>query len=240
MLRNRDLRAVITCAQALEDIVDSAQFYAAVLPLLRGLVAADVASFNVIDVGARRSERPIVDPPDAYWEAPADVLGRYAHQNPLVSAGRLDAIKFSDYITRRELHRLEIYDLIYAPMSVEHQMAFTVPAPRPKVVVGLALSRLRPDFSERDRSVLNSIRPFVQHAYARVTRHPQLLPAEALGLTRRQAEILERLARGQSSIQIAHALHISERTVHKHLEHIYRRLEVPSRAAAVARGLGLG
>lgn len=237
-LRNRDLRSVIAGARALEDIRDSAGFYAAILGLLDGLVHSDITSFNIVDLTAQTSQVPVIDPPEAYFESAEDLLGTYGHQNPLITAVRPDAIKFSDYMTRRELHRLDIYDLLYARISIEYQMAFRVPAPDGKVF-GFALSRLRPDYSERDRAVINAFRPFVENAYARIVMPPQPLPAAVLGLTPRQGEVLRQLAVGRSNQQIAHAMQISERTVHKHLENIYRRLDVPSRSAAVARGLGI-
>ncbi len=236
-LRNHDLRAVIDCAQALEDIVDSAEFHATILPLLRRLVSADVASFNVIDLAAHSAERPIVDPPDAFFEAAADILGTYGHQNPLIRAHRPDAAKLSDYLTQRELHRLEFYDLVLAITEVEHQIAFSLSGLSQKVV-GIALSRRRPDFTETDRAVLNAIRPFVAGAYIRVTARRPSLPATATNLTPRQSEVLEHLTSGMSSLQIARSMDISERTVHKHLEHIYAELGVPSRSAAIARAFG--
>lgn len=54
----------------------------------------------------------------------------------------------------------------------------------------------------------------------------------ALGLTRRQAEVLHLLWRGAANTEIAAALSISEHTVRHHLEDIYRRLGVRSRAGA--------
>lgn len=56
----------------------------------------------------------------------------------------------------------------------------------------------------------------------------------ALGLTRRQAEVLRLVALGSSTEQVAAALAISTATVRKHLEHVYDRLGVTSRTAAVA------
>jgi LuxR family transcriptional regulator of csgAB operon len=59
---------------------------------------------------------------------------------------------------------------------------------------------------------------------------PQVLLA--LGLTRRQREVLQLLWRGSTNADIALALSISEHTVRHHLEDIYRRLGVKSRVAA--------
>lgn len=67
------------------------------------------------------------------------------------------------------------------------------------------------------------------------------VPEEALvafALSPRQVEILRHLSQGKSNAEIGAALELSARTVKKHLEHIYSRLGVGSRAAAVARVFG--
>jgi DNA-binding CsgD family transcriptional regulator len=56
----------------------------------------------------------------------------------------------------------------------------------------------------------------------------------SLGLTRRQAEVLALAAAGMGTAEIADALFISPVTVRKHFEHLYERIGVHSRAAAVA------
>ncbi len=54
------------------------------------------------------------------------------------------------------------------------------------------------------------------------------------GLTPRELEILELLADGQSSDEIAGDLFISSKTVATHIEHIFIKLDVHSRVEAVA------
>jgi DNA-binding CsgD family transcriptional regulator len=54
----------------------------------------------------------------------------------------------------------------------------------------------------------------------------------ALGLTRRQAEVLHLTWQGSANAEIGVALNISEHTVRHHLEDIYRQLGVKSRVAA--------
>jgi DNA-binding CsgD family transcriptional regulator len=58
-------------------------------------------------------------------------------------------------------------------------------------------------------------------------------------LTRREAEILAWLAQGRTNEEIGLALSISPLTVKKHLEHIYSKLGIHGRAAAVARSFQL-
>jgi CheY-like chemotaxis protein/DNA-binding CsgD family transcriptional regulator len=57
---------------------------------------------------------------------------------------------------------------------------------------------------------------------------------DALGLTFREAEILMWISRGKTNKEVGLILESSHRTVNKHLEHIYEKLGVTTRAAAVA------
>lgn len=55
-----------------------------------------------------------------------------------------------------------------------------------------------------------------------------------LGLTFREAEVLLWLSRGKSNRDIAEILGLSPRTVNKHLEQMFLKLEVDNRASATA------
>lgn len=59
-------------------------------------------------------------------------------------------------------------------------------------------------------------------------------------LTKREHEVLALLKSGKTNRQIATALVIEESTVETHLDHIYRKLDVPNRTAAVAKALQSG
>jgi DNA-binding CsgD family transcriptional regulator len=59
-------------------------------------------------------------------------------------------------------------------------------------------------------------------------------PALPGGLTRREVEVLRLLAAGRTNREIAAELTISEKTVEQHLLNIYQKLQVDSRAKAVA------
>lgn len=57
---------------------------------------------------------------------------------------------------------------------------------------------------------------------------------DSLGLTFREAEILMWISRGKTNKEVGLILESSHRTVNKHLEHIFEKLGVATRAAAVA------
>lgn len=54
------------------------------------------------------------------------------------------------------------------------------------------------------------------------------------GLTRRELEVLSRIARGATNRQVAQQLHLSDKTVGRHLANIYAKLGVSTRTAAAS------
>jgi DNA-binding CsgD family transcriptional regulator len=59
----------------------------------------------------------------------------------------------------------------------------------------------------------------------------------ALGLTFREAEILMWISRGKTNKEVGMILDTSPRTINKHLEHVFEKLGVVTRAAAVSIAL---
>ncbi|MGO3152082.1 MAG: response regulator [Galactobacter sp.] len=59
-------------------------------------------------------------------------------------------------------------------------------------------------------------------------------------LSSREIEVLQHVANGQSNDRIAHTLHISAATVKSHLVHVFTKLNVSSRTAAVAKARDAG
>ncbi len=80
----------------------------------------------------------------------------------------------------------------------------------------------------------------------RLTRRPPAGPFEknqaaldALGVTAREYEVLERLAAGESNKEIARSLDLSPNTVKTHLARLYEKLEVSRRTQAIQKAKDL-
>lgn len=69
---------------------------------------------------------------------------------------------------------------------------------------------------------------------------PAAASAPDLSLTLRQLQVLQGVCEGQSNKHIARELGVGERTVKDHLALVYARLQVSTRAEAVARAAALG
>jgi DNA-binding CsgD family transcriptional regulator len=108
------------------------------------------------------------------------------------------------------------------------------------------LGRTGGDFTDEDLELACRLQPlivgldrqveFLRDAYGRLP-----LPVGECRLTGRELTVLVLLAEGRTAQAIGHNLSLSPRTVHKHLEHIYRKLGVADRldAVRVSKALGL-
>jgi DNA-binding CsgD family transcriptional regulator len=208
------------------------------------LVDADWIGYNELDCVRRQVlflvERP-GDPADAGLDEDEWTI---LEQHPICQAharGDFRTLKLSDFFTSRELRRTGLYHDWFAPFDVEHEVELALPAPQwhTRTFV-LDRAKGRRDFSERDRLVLDLLKPhltrLLEKAAAR-RRAPE--ENEATQLTAREREVLAWVARGKTNPQIAEALWVSPATVRKHLENVYGKLGVNTRTAAVAQFLGL-
>lgn len=83
------------------------------------------------------------------------------------------------------------------------------------------------------------ISPEVTRRVLQVIQSGQGVPSEA-GLSKREMEVLDCLANGMTSAQIAGELFITENTVKTHVRHILEKLEASNRAEAVSKAIQMG
>jgi DNA-binding NarL/FixJ family response regulator len=80
--------------------------------------------------------------------------------------------------------------------------------------------------------------PSIAQKTLRLLRNPvafQSLPKEDFKLTDRETEVLEQLGKGLSYTKIAENIFLSPSTVRKHIENIYKKLQVHSKLEAVEK-----
>jgi DNA-binding CsgD family transcriptional regulator len=97
---------------------------------------------------------------------------------------------------------------------------------------------------QRDRYLLDFIYPHLIQARQNSISFTNIQPSsfsvellQLLGLTKREAEVLWAISQDRSNADIAKFLKCSVSTVKKHLEHIYEKLNVQTRTAAVMTAL---
>jgi DNA-binding CsgD family transcriptional regulator len=100
------------------------------------------------------------------------------------------------------------------------------------------------DFSEDDMAVARRVQPLLLAVQRQVHVLNVLLPSTLphdFGLSGRELAVLQLLSTGKTAGAIGAVLGCSARTVQKHVEHAYRKLEVNDKVSAVriAREAGL-
>jgi ATP/maltotriose-dependent transcriptional regulator MalT len=122
---------------------------------------------------------------------------------------------------------LDIWQSLEAPYDVA----------RVRVLVGLACRALGDDETatlELDAARAGFVQLGAAADVARVDALGERRSRDRHGLTERELEVLRLVAAGRSNREIAGALVISEHTVARHVQNIYAKLDVSSRAAAGA------
>lgn len=236
-LRSQDLRNALDFVSTASSADGPEPFPEPVVDLLTRLVPGEFGGYYEWQLPYQQCvavELPFPTPPDV-----ADARAAYCSTYPLTNLllrSEARALKLSDFVTVRELHKLEYFDLVLRPFGIEHQIRLWLSAPQGRSHV-FYLSRRRNDgdFEERDRTLLELLRPFLNALHERFQLRGALAPLSWDGLTERETEVLRWLARGKTNAEIAALLFVSPHTVRKHLEHVYEKLGVRSRTAAVAR-----
>ena len=243
------LKHAMRLVETLGELDDPGGFAGLALPGLARLVGSDSQSFTVL--GAGPGQVGVTRHPDGI-ESPGSqaVFAAHVHEHPLVNyyreTGDPHPVMISDFLSRQEFHRLNLYAEYFRWIPVEYQIAFGLPVEGPEII-GIALNRAGNDFTEGERDLLSVIRFPLMTALQRARRRQcacEGLATAASGalsgvasLTDREIRVLRLAALGRTNRAIAHALDISPRTVAKHLEHIYRKLDVNSRTSAVFAAL---
>jgi DNA-binding CsgD family transcriptional regulator len=116
-----------------------------------------------------------------------------------------------------------------------HRLQMKYEAARTAVLLGLCCTalgdlgsaRLEFDVARRTFTDLGAVTDL---ARVRTTE-----PGSTSALSRREREVLAQVAAGKTNREIADVLTISQHTVGRHLENIFAKLGVTTRAAAIAR-----
>jgi DNA-binding CsgD family transcriptional regulator len=184
--------------------------------------------------------RQVDDADELYWTMGPCAITRYRS-----TTGDLSAARLSDVVAWRRYRESPVYREYFMPGGVGHMLDLGLPA-RPGWQRTILICRHRSDgdFPERDRDVLEQLRPHLLAREARAAlrrRLRELAPADEdttgsdTTLTIREREIVFLAAQGRTNTQIAAELWITPATVKKHLENVYDKLGVRSRAAAAKR-----
>jgi DNA-binding CsgD family transcriptional regulator len=161
-----DYQLLLSCIEGLHRCRRLEDFPKDSLAELQRLVPSRLVCYAEIDYKRNRAVN-VFDPPMPYAKPP-EVWMRSLHDHPVLNyfktTGDGQAIKISDFVDEAEYHQLDVYRTIYKNTGAEDQMGFGVQVDG-GFVLGYAFDRGERSFVERDRILLNLIRPHVIQAY---------------------------------------------------------------------------
>lgn len=236
LLSDRDLRGLTDVVEGRRDEPTDGLPWA-VLDGLAALVPCDAVSFYEADVAHYRTtllqwnepgDRCLgttCDEPETkyFW----DCARRFA---PCGRPPQSGPVTWSDCYSPGQLRGVALYADFYGPAGWRGGMHLAFPA-LPGHTRKISFWRgPGPDFTARDRLVVELLRPHLWEIHAETQRRRVEVPR----LTEREWEVLELVRHGYANLEIARHLCVSVSTVRKHLEHVFARTGARSRTEAVA------
>jgi DNA-binding CsgD family transcriptional regulator len=162
-LRHQELKAFSEALLELYTPGPHADFPDRISDILRRCLSFDLLSYH--EIVDNQNQRALV-----YPDTPFDMqaFDTYLDQHPTWNAFTRDhmesSVKISDFLTRNEWERTDLYNHIFRPFAIRNQLAFITLGELPQL--GIALNRSRRDFSEEDRSILDLLKPHSTKAFS--------------------------------------------------------------------------
>jgi len=165
----QDMHAAMKALGRLHGHADAEAFPKLVVEAISPLVSNEALHYNEFE--RKRMVRAVAREGDPVTPELLTVFASHAHQHPgfaYVERTRDgSAHTISDFLSRANWRRLPLYNEFYRRLGHDDQMYFTVEvSPDAGRIVSVAMNRTRPSFSERERGLLNLMRPYIVQAYA--------------------------------------------------------------------------
>jgi DNA-binding CsgD family transcriptional regulator len=184
-LRYADLEGVVHFAGEVAAIDETEQlaFPRHLLESLRDLIGSESTTYCELDRPGRRV-LALLDVPDDDGAPDDEVFWRLRHEHPGCSyedrTGDFSPHKLSDFVTVQQLKRLQIYTDFLRVAGVTHEISVGLPAPLTHTKLFLfANGAERGDFGERERTILELVRPHLIRRYEAVCARRRAVAALA-------------------------------------------------------------
>ncbi|MCZ7627361.1 MAG: hypothetical protein C3F12_03900 [Candidatus Methylomirabilota bacterium] len=175
-LTSPQLRKLLTFLEGLAAIPDQEAFVRYLLAAAPGLIPCEMLTYNEM-IPSQRISRNWVVPQEVHPPETDAIWAQHMHEHPTLmyyaKTREGQARTISDFLSQSQLHRLGLYNELYRGWHVEDVLTAVchVSITAPTIVVGVGFYRNRRTFSERDRLLLNLLRPHLVQTYARIQAH---------------------------------------------------------------------
>lgn len=183
-----DTQNLLDAIEKLYSLDDSILFETKALVIVNQLVPSEIPTFFYGDIQSRQFSHVFLPGCTGYTPEMYEVKRSHWDKHPLawnMPQTLTGAYKVSDFLSEKSLHQLkEFYQQFLRVIDCEDQMTIclpntTVPTPtnfgqQNHLLTLLSLNRSQRSFTERDRTILNLLRPHLFQAYSNAQRYYQL------------------------------------------------------------------
>jgi DNA-binding CsgD family transcriptional regulator len=190
-LEFNDLQKLNQSIQQLYALHNLETFGVDALLIIDRLVPSDIPLFHITNVQTQTVQDTFL--PDYPGLSPemTNLKIQHLHEHPIaqnMNQALQGACKISDFLSPQEFHQKEgLYQEFMRPLATEDQMMLFLPsnnsgdwaqlATANALLVGFAFNRSQRSFTERDRLLLNLLRPHLFQAYCNSQKYNQLQTA---------------------------------------------------------------
>jgi DNA-binding CsgD family transcriptional regulator len=183
-----DTQSLLQGIQALYTFCNLETFGVDALTILNQLVPSDIPTFHATKVRTHQISHTFLPDFPGFTPEIEKVIDRHFGEHPIIHhmpQTLNGAYQTSDFVSQKELHCFEaLYQQFLRPLDLEEQMTFFLPnaisgswskiTQTDATLVGFSLNRAQHNFTERDRLILNLLRPHLFQAYRNVQHYQQL------------------------------------------------------------------
>jgi DNA-binding CsgD family transcriptional regulator len=170
-LTSKQLKQLLDFLRAGYACHDQEAFVTHLLGGISTLIPAEATSYSEVDLRTGWVGEIRIMPAEVAFPGHRDIFTAHMTEHPIPAyyqqTGDGSAIKISDFLTQRQFHRLGLYQELFRLVGLEDQMAVSLAGPGSSQT-GITLGRRRRSFTERERLLLDLLRPHLVQAYANV------------------------------------------------------------------------
>jgi DNA-binding CsgD family transcriptional regulator len=181
-----DTQSLLQGIQTLYTFCNLETFAVDVLAIVDQLVPSNIPTFHTTEMRTRQVSHTFLPDCPGFGPELDKVIDQHFGEHPIVHnmpKTLHGAYQLSDFVNQKELQRLEgLYQQFLRPLDQADQMTFFLPntnsgswsklTQADVTLVGFSLNRPH-NFTERDRLILNLLRPHLSQAYSNAQQYQQ-------------------------------------------------------------------
>src|SRR5580704_17935701 len=168
MLGAGDIARLNRCIQGIYVDFEPDDFALNAARMIDRLISSESTAYSTICVRRNRVLAAVDTDYQRYTPQFITAFEAHIHEHPLIEYCRRQpghaAKRISDFVPKQRFWRTGLYNEFFRPLGLGYQMAVGIPL-APDIIIGLTVNRGSRDYSQRERLLLDLLRPHIHRAY---------------------------------------------------------------------------